>query len=24
VKQIGTMNYVLSREARNEYRVRVD
>jgi DNA processing protein len=24
VKQIGTMNYVLSREARQEYRVRVD
>jgi DNA processing protein len=24
VKQIGTMNYVLSREVRQEYRVRVD
>ncbi len=24
VRQIGTMNYVLSREARQEYRVRVD
>jgi DNA processing protein len=24
VKQVGTMNYVLSREARQEYRVRVD
>ncbi len=24
VKQVGTMNYVLSREAREEYRVRVD
>jgi hypothetical protein len=24
VKQVGTMNYVLAREAREEYRVRVD
>jgi DNA processing protein len=24
VKQVGTMNYVLSREMRQEYRVRVD
>ena len=24
VKQVGTMNYVLAREARQEYQVRVD
>jgi len=24
VKQMGTMNYVLTREVREEYRVRVD
>ena len=24
VKQVGTMNYVLSREVREEYRVKVD